>query len=259
MTLLRLENVNVEFPIYGSSSRSLKQSLFSAGTGGRLALDASERTVVQALTNVSLELHDGDRLGLIGGNGAGKTTLLRVMSGIYEPTAGSVVTEGYVVPFFGGSLGIDMDLPGYDNIMLRGRILGFSRREIKRRAEEIAAFTDLHDFLHLPVRTYSAGMRVRLAFAISTSVDADILLFDEGLGVGDAAFMTKAQDRLMSFVERSGLLVLATHSEQLMNRICNKAIWLNRGEIAAFGPVDEVMHRYRLHVRQSKINATAKA
>lgn len=248
---LRLQNVGVDFNIYGAEARSLKNAVLHASTGGQLAKSAEDRTIVRALNNVSLELREGARVGLIGGNGAGKTTLLRVMSGIYEPTRGIVEAQGQVVPFFGGRLGMDMDLPGYENIILRGMIMGFSRKEMQQRMEAIAAWTDLEDFLHLPVRTYSAGMRVRLAMAISTSVDADILLLDEGIGVGDAAFILKAQERLLEFVRRSGILVLATHSEKLMKRLCTEVIWMDHGNMRMFGPADEVWRAYRDAVSKS--------
>jgi len=244
MVHIHAERVGIDFPIYGNTGRSLKNSILHATTGGRLATTAS-RTVVAALSNISLDLREGDRLGLVGGNGAGKTTLLRVLASIYEPTRGTLTTSGQIVPLFGGSLGMDLELPGFDNIILRGMILGLSRRQIMNKIDDIAAFTELEDFLHLPVRTYSAGMRVRLAFAISTSVDADILLLDEGVGAGDASFMNKAQARLLDFVERTGLLVLATHSTTLMRKICSHAIWMHRGEIKRHGPVDDVMTEYR--------------
>lgn len=260
MVSLRLENIGVDFPIYGGTSRSLKNRVLHAATGGRLATDAARRPVVSALRNISLELSEGDRLGLVGGNGAGKTTLLRIMSSVYEPTSGRMTTTGRVVSLFNSTLGMDLELPGYDNIVMRGMTLGLSRNEINRKMDEISEFTGLEDFLHLPVRTYSAGMRVRLAFAISTSVDSDIILLDEGVGAGDATFIDKAQARLMSFANRAGILVLATHTAALMRRLCNKAALLNRGEIVRIGSVDDVLEEYnKWVVAQRQNTATPKA
>jgi ABC-2 type transport system ATP-binding protein/lipopolysaccharide transport system ATP-binding protein len=248
MVHVSLDTVSVDFPIYGGTSRSLKNSLVHVGTGGRLATGAGDRKFVNALRNVSLEVREGDRVGLIGGNGAGKTTLLRVMAGIYEPTKGVCTSAGNIVPLFGGSLGMDLELPGYDNIVLRGRILGLSQKQIKAQVDDIADFAELDHFLYLPVRTYSAGMRLRLAFAITTAIEADILLLDEGVGAGDEAFRRKVGERVDSFIARAGLLVLATHSVSLMTRFCDRALWLDHGEVKAFGPIDQVLGEYRASV-----------
>jgi ABC-type polysaccharide/polyol phosphate transport system ATPase subunit len=156
------------------------------------------------------------------------------------------------VPLLGGTLGMDLDQPGYDNILMRGVMLGLSRREMIKKADEIAAFTGLEDFLYLPVRTYSAGMRVRLAFAISTSVDAEILLLDEGIGAGDATFMDRATQRLQEFVRRAGILVLATHSISLMRSLCDQVLWLHRGETRMLGPIEEVLAQYRLWILEER-------
>lgn len=255
MVWMRLENVGVEFPIYG---RRMSSGRVRANVGGEISPDARSRASISALRQVSLDLKEGDRIGLIGGNGAGKTTLLRVMAGIYEPTAGSVTTRGTVVALLGGALGMDMELPGYENIMLRGRMLGLTRKEIMARMDDIMAFTELEDFLHLPMRTYSAGMRLRLAFAITTSVDADILLLDEAVGAGDDAFKAKAQARLNRFIERAGILVLATHSTALMTQFCDQALWLDHGEMKKRGPVNDVIAAYKQSgAPQSKVDREA--
>src|SRR5262249_10715165 len=172
---------------------------------------------------------------------AGKTTMLRVMAGIYEPVSGAVSVDGHVAPLFDVALGIDPDSSGYENIRLRGLYLGLSRSEIKAKTDEIAEFTELGAFLSLPLRTYSLGMRARLAFAISTCIEPEILLLDEVVGAGDAAFIAKARQRLEALVARAGILVLASHSDSLVRQFCNKAILLDQGSVVATGPISEVM------------------
>ncbi len=245
MASITVENVSVDFPIYGGGSRSLKKTLIHAGTGGRLARDAGNRICVRALHDVSLQLEDGDRLGIVGANGAGKTTFLRVLAGVYEPTYGTVRRDGQVSTLFDATLGMDMEATGYDNILLRSLFLGVSPREVREMMDEIAEFTDLGDYLAMPMRTYSAGMRLRLALAVSTCFDPEILLMDEWIGLGDAHFLEKAKGRMERFVGRSSILVIASHSEALIERHCNKAVLLDRGEVTAIGPVDEVLNAYR--------------
>jgi homopolymeric O-antigen transport system ATP-binding protein len=245
MNLLELQDVGVDFVIYQGSARSLRKSVLSAGTGGVLSHDAHHRTFVRALSGVSFALQRGDRLGLIGGNGAGKSTLLRVLAGVYEPTRGRVRVVGHVTPLFDISHGLDMDATGYDNITLRAAYLGLTRREAEAITDDIAAFTELGDYLDLPMRTYSAGMMLRLAFGIATTVRSEVLLLDEWIAVGDIGFLEKAQERASSFVSRSHVLVVASHSEEVIRRLCNKLLWLRKGELAAFGDVDHVMERYK--------------
>jgi len=247
MAYLRLEGVRVDFPLYELTGRSLKQRLMASGTGGRIGAEPTHgrSTVVRALTDVTLDLAHGDRVALVGHNGAGKTTLLRVLAGIYEPCAGRIEIDGQVAPLFDINLGMELEATGYDNILLRGLFLGLSKREIRRRAPEIAAFTELGEFLRLPLRMYSLGMRMRLGFAVSTAIDPDILLLDEGLSAGDAAFMAKANARLKEFWHKAAILVLASHSERLMREMCDQAVLLEQGRVLAVGPIDEVLARYR--------------
>lgn len=241
---LTLSNVSVSFPIYHGGSRSLKKSLLFHGSGGHLASDANDRIVVEALRNVSMQLKAGDRVALIGSNGAGKTTLLRVMAGIYEPAAGIVRARGRISPMFDISLGIDNEISGFENIRLRGLILGLSNREIDERMTDIVEFTELGDYLDIPVRTYSSGMMTRLTFAIATCFAPEILLMDEWIMAGDAAFINKAQHRVQSFVAQASILVLASHSLDTCRKFCNQGIWLDQGQIRAFGPIDEVLDAY---------------
>lgn len=248
MASILLENISLTFPIYGSGSRSIKNRLIQTATGGQICSESrigNKITIIQALSDISLHLLSGDRLGLVGHNGAGKTTLLRVLAGIYEPNIGRVIVEGSRVPLFDISLGMDPESTGYENIQLRGLFLGLTRTQIQSHIDEIAEFTELGDFLNLPIRTYSAGMRMRLAFAVSTSITPDILLIDEGIGVGDAAFLQKASERLKEFTERIPIIVLSSHSENLISRLCNKAALLEHGRIIDNGPTNHILEKYR--------------
>jgi ABC-2 type transport system ATP-binding protein len=244
MPSVRLNNVCVDFVVYQSGGRSLRKTLLSAGASGGLTRDAQHRTVVRALNNVTLHLDPGDRVALIGGNGAGKTTLLRTLAGVYEPTAGSLRVEGKVTPLFDLSLGLDMDASGYENIRLQAAYFGLDRETVERRIDDIAAFTELGDYLNLPVRTYSAGMRLRLAFATATEAQGDILLLDEWLAVSDSRFLERAQRRAEAFVERAHILVVASHIEGVLLRLCNKALLLEHGAIIAAGPISEIIERH---------------
>lgn len=246
MTYIDLQSVGVDFPLYGGGSRLLTKRLMHLGTGGRIGRDASDRVCVQALRDVSLAFQHGDRVGLIGHNGAGKTTLLRVLAGVYEPSHGHVRCDGQPVALFDPSLGMDMEATGYENIILRGLILGLSPKEIREHAGAIAEFTELGDYLAMPVRTYSSGMMLRLAFAVSTSISPDILLMDEWIVAGDSQFMDKARKRMESFVGQSNILVLASHSIDLIERWCDKAVLLEKGRVTAFGPIKDVITRYEL-------------
>lgn len=241
---ITLECASVDFPIYDLFARSLKNRVISVGTGGRFAADERHRMCVRALDAISLRLAHGARVALIGHNGAGKSTLLRVLAGIYQPTAGCVTITGRIAPLFDASLGMDPEATGYENVVLRGLFLGLSRSEIDRRMAEIVEFTDLGDFMHLPIRTYSDGMRARLSFAISTAIDPEILLLDEGIASGDAAFMERAQSRLDGFISRAGIIVLASHSEDLIRKVCTDAILLEHGRVVATGSLNEVLPQY---------------
>jgi ABC-type polysaccharide/polyol phosphate transport system ATPase subunit len=243
--VLGLDHVSVSFPVYQGGSRSLKKSLLSRGSAGRIARDASDRITIDALHDVSLSLGIGDRLALIGANGAGKTTLLRVMAGIYEPVAGTVSVHGRISPMFDIGLGIDNDLSGYDNIRIRGLLLGLSSRQIDQVVPDIAEFTELGDYLDMPVRTYSSGMMLRLTFAVATCFEPEILLMDEWISAGDAHFIAKAQARIDSFVQKASVLVLASHNLEICRRWCNKGLWLQRGQVRAFGTIADVIENYQ--------------
>ena len=227
-------DVHVEFPIYGARSRSFKNVVLRAATGGLIAEDAAHRVVVKGLNGVSFEFREGDRVGLVGHNGSGKSTLLRVLAGAYEPVSGTVEVHGQVASMLNITLGMDYEATGYENIFVRGVIMGFKPREIEPLVEEIVAFSELGDYMDMPMRTYSSGMAVRLAFAVSTCVTADILLMDEWLAVGDEAFQSKARERLSNLVDQAKILVLASHDETLIRSNCNKIMRLSHGELISF-------------------------
>lgn len=236
MALLELKNVTVELPVFGFDSASLKKTVARTVTGGRIKFDTGV-TVVRALDDVSLTLRDGDRLGIMGHNGAGKTTLLRTLAGVYPPKRGTYRREGTIASFIDPMLGIEMDATGLENIRLRGLVMGLDHAAISRLAPGIAEFSGLGDYLAMPVRTYSAGMLMRLAFSIVTSVRADILLLDEWLSAGDAEFRERADERMREVVASTGILVLATHSADMVRKECNRLIQLAHGQKVSDEPL----------------------
>lgn len=244
MAYIELKNVTLNLPIFDVQGRSLKKQVLRVGRRNRIAEGNDGVIIVRALDDVNVRFERGDRIGLIGHNGAGKSTLLRVLAGIYPPTAGRVAREGKVVPLLDISLGMDENSTGMQNIRLRGLLLGMSDSEVREKQQEIADFCELGDYLDLPIRTYSSGMRVRLAFAVSTAVDAEILLLDEVMGVGDASFMHKAEQRLAELHGRAEVVVLAMHSNAEIRKVCNKVLWMERGRVRAFGPTEEVVAAY---------------
>jgi lipopolysaccharide transport system ATP-binding protein len=202
-----------------------------AATGGLMGSNEKGHVVVRALQNVCLDLKEGDRVGVIGHNGAGKSTLLRVISSVYEPTEGSIIVKGKVSSLIDLSLGMDSEATGVENIFLRGALLGFNRRWLSTKVEEIVDFAGLGNFIEMPLRTYSTGMQMRLAFSIATLQQPEILLMDEWLTVGDADFQEKAQQRLDKIIKKTSILVIATHSPALVQPLCNRMIKLERGTL----------------------------
>ena len=231
--IIRAEKVTVDFPVYESAHRSLKKQFLNISTGGLIAPDAGKHPVVRALDDISFDLEEGDRVGLVGHNGSGKTTLLRVLSGVYTPVGGVLQTRGRIASLLDVSMGLDPDATGYENIYLRGIMDGLTPAAIEEKTPEIAEFSELGGYLELPVRTYSSGMMLRLAFAISTSEEADIIIMDEWLSVGDESFNKKASDRLAHMVSKAGVLVIASHDPSLVERICNRRITLEHGKLVS--------------------------
>jgi ABC-type polysaccharide/polyol phosphate transport system ATPase subunit len=242
MAHINLKNVAVDFPVVNASSHSLQLRLFQS-LGGKLS-SRNQTVIVRALDDVNLSLRDGDRLGIIGHNGSGKTTLLRVLAGVYRPGEGSATIEGSVSSFTDLTLGMDPESTGWENIIFRCAFMGMSFREAKRRSSVIAEFSELGEYLNLPARTYSTGMFLRLAFAISTCVQPEILIMDEMISTCDAQFLEKAQRRLREVVDKANILALASHDMNVIREICNKVIWLERGTVEEFGPPERVVQAY---------------
>jgi ABC-type polysaccharide/polyol phosphate transport system ATPase subunit len=236
---LRLRDVVVEFEADAYLRSTLKATFFDVFWPRR----ALSRTI-RALRDVSLEIRAGERLGLIGPNGAGKTTLLKVMAGIYPPHGGEVLVEGRVCPLFEFATGFEMDATGWDNIRTRALLLGMSAREIEEKIDEIGSFSELGDFLDVPVRCYSSGMLLRLAFAASTAVEPEILLLDEVMAAGDASFIQRARARMDDMMERARIVVFATHALDLLPKICERTIWLDHGRIVLDGQTADVVGAY---------------
>lgn len=245
MTVISLKNINLHFPIYGANTRSLKKKLIRVTTGGMIKYDRNEVVTVHALKNINLEIHEGDRVGLIGANGAGKTTLLRVLAGIYEPTSGEMEVHGKVSALLSVMLGMDHDSSGYENMTIRGILHGMSFKEIANKKEDIAAFTELDDYLAMPLRTYSSGMQLRLAFAIATAVDPEILVLDEVVGTGDAHFMHKAKARIDQLIAKSKAVIIASHDNNTIKMMCNKVIVMKAGELVFFGDTEQGLNYYK--------------
>lgn len=249
MASIVADRISVEFTAYGASARSLRGRLLRASVGGLMGIGQDKLVHIDALSDISFALTDGDRLGLIGANGAGKSTLLRVLAGVYFPGRGELRVDGRVSPIFDAAAGMDLDVTGRDNIFLRGIYLGIAPREIRRKMDDIIEFTELGDYLLMPVRIYSTGMLTRLAFAISTAFTPDILLLDEGIGSVDAGFMAKAMRRLDELAGRARILALATHDKGFIRQLCNKVAWLEHGRLVAIGDVDEILSRYTLSAK----------
>jgi ABC-type polysaccharide/polyol phosphate transport system ATPase subunit len=247
MAKVVLENVRIDFPIYGAQQRSLRTTIVQRATGGLIHREGGhkERVFVRALSDVSLRLEEGDRLGLVGHNGAGKSTLLKVIAGIYEPVAGTRIVEGRVTPLFDMMPGLDPEDNGYENILTAGLLLGMSREQVESKIPEVEEFCELGEYLTLPVRTYSAGMVMRLGFALVTALEPGVLLMDEGFGTGDLRFTERATQRMDEFMGRSRIIVLASHSESKIRSICNKAALMEEGRLVAIGLVDDIYDRYK--------------
>ncbi len=248
MAEIILDNISLDFPIYGVNTRSLRKHLLRATTGGLIKQTANDVITVRALNNLNLHIKHGDRVGIIGHNGAGKSTLLRVLAGIYEPIIGTMKVTGKVTALLNVMLGLDPESTGFENIFMCGVLNGMTFKAIEAHTKAIADFTDLGDYLAMPIRTYSSGMQLRLAFAIATSIHPEILILDEVVGVGDADFIGKAHKRLNSIIESSHIVIVASHDEGIVKTICNKVVVMDAGNAVFFGPQQEGLEFYKTHI-----------
>ncbi len=243
MASITLDHVNISYPLL-NNNRSLRGKLIKSIQNKRMGVDGNDRIVINALNDLNFSLKNGDRVGLIGTNGAGKSTLLRMLAGIYTPTSGKCIVDGKIASILNIGVGMRDNVTGHENIYLGCLLVDMGVEEIRRKTPEIAEFTGLGDYLHLPVSTYSAGMRTRLAFGIATAVDPDILLIDEVIGAGDHTFIKLAEERIATLVKSSSIMLLASHTADTIRQFCNKALWLEKGAVRAFGPVDDVLRDY---------------
>jgi lipopolysaccharide transport system ATP-binding protein len=241
MAYITLKDASADFPVYNSTSRSWKKAVLDVATGGRVIGSEKRHMTVRALDALSLDIRVGERVGLVGHNGAGKSTLLRMLSGVYEPTSGKREVEGDIKSLIDISLGIDSEATGRQNIFLRSAMMGIPVKTVEANLDDIIAFSELGQYIEMPVRVYSSGMHLRLAFAVSTFMPADILLMDEWISVGDQDFAEKAEERLQGLVNQSKILVIASHSPDFLRSICTRVIWLEHGEIRMDGPANDVL------------------
>lgn len=243
MPSITAENVVLDYPVFigiDSSDDNVSSKGVHGSAGAMLSRGKKKTSHVRAIEDVSFRLKSGDRLGLVGRNGSGKSTLLRVLAGVYTPTSGHVVTEGQVAPLFNVGLGTRQEASGRQNIILRGLLRGLSRKQAAAKVEEIVEFSELGQFIDMPVRTYSTGMAMRLSFSIATAFSPEILLLDEWIGAGDKEFQAKARDRMNEMVDDAGITVIASHHRQLIRKVCSLALWMDKGRMRAFGPVEDV-------------------
>lgn len=237
MVSLIAQNVDLKYKIFNRFTLKAPDPRLNS-TGGLIKKSGRNR-YVQALEDISFQLHEGDRLGLVGGNGAGKTTLLKALYGVLEPSSGKLLIEGKVDALFDINLGFRPEATGRRNIELRGLINGWSMSEVQTKIDEIIEFSELGEFIDLPLKVYSQGMAARLAFSAATSFKPEILLMDEWIGAGDEGFQHKAGERMHELTTAAGIIILASHNRDLIEQVCNKVLWLEHGRVKAFSSIEE--------------------
>jgi lipopolysaccharide transport system ATP-binding protein len=238
-TSITLSGVTLDYQLYSVRAKSLRNAVLSMAVGGKLMAAQNDVTVVRALSGVSFKLDEGDRLGLVGHNGSGKTSLLKVLAGVYEPTGGQLEVKGRISSMLSMSVGLDPEASGLQNIKNLMMMQMLSRREIERRLPEIMAFSELGAFVHMPFKTYSAGMMARLTFSVATSVDADVLIMDEWISAGDAEFQHKARERMAGVVDKARIVVIASHDMNTVTRVCNKVMAMDSGRPTFYGSTED--------------------
>ena len=251
MARIELNNVNLTFRVRQHRRITLKEFLVRQ----MFRRSVNPFIEVRALQDVSLRLQEGERVGILGHNGAGKSVLLKVLAGIYPPTQGRRVVEGRISSLFDIALGFEADANGWENIAYRGYLQGETPNSIRAKMQAIAEFSELGDFLNMPVRYYSAGMIVRLAFSIATAIQPEILLVDEVLGVGDMAFQQKAQQRMREMMAKAQLIVVVSHDLEALRRLCDRGVWMDHGHVRLLGPVTEVIAAYTESVQSGHSQA----
>jgi len=241
--MINVNNIVLTYELYHDQTRSLKEAVINLFHKRQYTKE--KKSNFNALDHISFEVKSGERLGIIGGNGAGKSTLLKVISGILKPTEGSITVNGTIQPLIEISAGFNPEFSGKENIFLNGFMLGFSKEQIENKEKEIIEFTELGDFINVPVKYYSSGMSVRLAFAIATSIEPEILLFDEMLSAGDAHFNAKAQIRMNELLNKSKGMVVVSHDLEMIKRLCSRTLWLEHGKIKMDGTPADVTLAYQ--------------
>ena len=240
-SIIKVENVSMHFRMDMNKTTSLKEWVVT-----RL-LGKQKYETFRALEDVSFDVKRGEIMGIIGRNGAGKSTLLKAISGIYKPTAGTVITAGRVAPMLELGSGFDTELSGHDNIFLNGSILGFSEEFIKSKYDEILAFSELGDFIRQPIKTYSSGMLMRLAFSVATIIEPEILIVDEILAVGDASFQAKSHARMLELMQGGTTVLFVSHDLNQIRNMCDRVVWLDHGMVKMVGDAQTVCDSYAKH------------
>lgn len=252
MTYLNLENVSLDYPLYDSANRSFMRSITkNIPVGGVIKKREGNKSSILALDSISAFFESGDRVALLGHNGAGKSSLLKLLAGFYVPTSGKLSKQGKVSALLSLTAGMDAQISGYDNILLCGMLRGLSRKQVLAQMDGIAEFSELGTYLHMPIRLYSDGMMLRLAFSICASMEYEILLMDEWFGTGDLAFLDKAKQRLSQIIHSSSILVFATHNAEVARQLCNKALFLEHGKVIYQGQIEDVL---RFQKEQLSVN-----
>lgn len=248
MSSINLDHVDVHYPVIADNYMSIRRAFLRVVTGGRVYKDDTRVDVVHAVKGLTLKIEDGDRIGLIGHNGAGKSTLLKTIAGFILPTGGNVTVDGRITSLFSVNGGMDVERSGTDNVFLMGRLLGMDRKTMEGHMQGIIDFSELGDFMHLPVRSYSDGMKVRLGMAVVTCLNPDILVLDEAIGAGDARFIDKATRRAKTLYDRANIIIMASHDAGILRNLCNKGLWLDHGVIKKYGSIEDVLTDYAASV-----------
>jgi len=243
MKAIEIDNVCIDYPLENEDGYSFKNTILNFYAKAK----KPKAEFFRALDNISLSIERGEKVGIIGLNGAGKSTMLRLMSGIFQPSSGKITIKGQISPLLDFATGFESHLTGIENITIRLLFLGLSKKEVAAKLPEIVEFSELGDFIYQQVRTYSSGMFIRLAFAVSTSIEPEILIADEIIGAGDAQFAVKAKARLESFLFKGSTTVLSSHSMELLRNFCNRVIWMHKGKIIADGATNDVVLEYEKH------------